>query len=257
MGFAKVLDPVSGVIFGKLTQQQVQSTMRIVFVQAGRKRIEVWELALTDVLFTRLDTNLSSGDLPMDSVRFVARTAEWRYIAPPVPASAAALTGVAQQAFLRSVAAAVAGTETYTRFDMFTGQVETGTRTADFPGGVDSDNDGMSDGYETTYGLNPEFNDAALDYDGDGMSNRLESICDTNPFFSDSVLRITRAELFGGAAMELRWPARADITYRIEGSPALGSPFTTLKTITAAADGMMVTTLFAGANRFFRLAVDE
>lgn len=42
---------------------------------------------------------------------------------------------------------------------------------------ADADNDGMSDSYETTYGLNPnDPSDAALDSDGDGLSNGVEAI---------------------------------------------------------------------------------
>ncbi len=47
---------------------------------------------------------------------------------------------------------------------------------------TDSDNDGMSDFYENTYGLNPFSNsDASQDADGDGLTNQQEFQIRTNP----------------------------------------------------------------------------
>ena len=46
---------------------------------------------------------------------------------------------------------------------------------------ADDDNDGMTDAWETVYGLDPLTNDAALDADGDGVTNLNEFQSDTNP----------------------------------------------------------------------------
>ncbi len=46
---------------------------------------------------------------------------------------------------------------------------------------VDSDNDGMPDGWEVAKGLNPLLNDAATDTDGDGYSNLQEYWAATDP----------------------------------------------------------------------------
>jgi hypothetical protein len=46
---------------------------------------------------------------------------------------------------------------------------------------TDDDNDGMTDAWETAYGLDPLTNDAALDADGDGVTNLNEFQSDTNP----------------------------------------------------------------------------
>ncbi len=51
--------------------------------------------------------------------------------------------------------------------------------------GIDSDNDGIPDGWEKRYGLNPNINDGGLDPDNDGFTNYEEFRNDTNPFISD------------------------------------------------------------------------
>jgi hypothetical protein len=50
----------------------------------------------------------------------------------------------------------------------------------------DADADGMPDGWESTYGLNPAVNDAALDADNDLLPNLAEFTAGTNPKDPDS-----------------------------------------------------------------------
>lgn len=57
------------------------------------------------------------------------------------------------------------------------------------PGGTrlpDDDGDGMPNGWERTYGLDPNLNDANLDADGDDLSNLREFLNGTEPRYSDS-----------------------------------------------------------------------
>lgn len=54
-------------------------------------------------------------------------------------------------------------------------------RAATHPALADSDGDGMADGWEAHYGLNPTRDDAAEDADGDGASNLTESLESRDP----------------------------------------------------------------------------
>ncbi len=56
------------------------------------------------------------------------------------------------------------------------------SRIVDFP---DSDGDGIPDGWERFYGLNPHLNDACLDNDSDGLSNLQEYVFGTDPNKAD------------------------------------------------------------------------
>lgn len=52
---------------------------------------------------------------------------------------------------------------------------------------ADSDGDGISDEWETTYGLNPsDPSDASLDQDNDGLTNQDEFLLQTNPTAADT-----------------------------------------------------------------------
>jgi hypothetical protein len=63
---------------------------------------------------------------------------------------------------------------------------------------LDSDGDGMSDQFESTYGLNPnDPSDASVDSDGDGYTNLQEYLAGTDPKNPDSALRITDLEEAG------------------------------------------------------------
>lgn len=65
---------------------------------------------------------------------------------------------------------------------------------------ADSDRDGMNDGYEAAYGLDPrDGSDAAMNPDGDPHSNLEESIADTDPMNPASYLRVTAIDAPGGA----------------------------------------------------------
>jgi hypothetical protein len=51
---------------------------------------------------------------------------------------------------------------------------------------VDTDHDGLSDAYETRYGLNPLVADSASDLDNDGLTNLMEFQLGTAPNDADT-----------------------------------------------------------------------
>lgn len=83
------------------------------------------------------------------------------------------------------------------------------------PPGQDSDADGMSDLYETTYGLDPlDPYDPARDLDGDALSNETEFLAGTDA--SDPTSRLGFDGLEARAAVELTFSAAASRSYRVE-----------------------------------------
>lgn len=66
----------------------------------------------------------------------------------------------------------------------------------------DSDNDGMPDVWEETYGLNPELDDALADQDKDGYSNLREYHAKTNPIDANSFPLWTKISQTGHELME-------------------------------------------------------
>ncbi|MBU2714529.1 hypothetical protein, partial [Zooshikella harenae] len=59
--------------------------------------------------------------------------------------------------------------------------------TTEQPSSKDSDNDGLTDAYETLYGLNPNKNDASEDSDNDGITNLDEFYRGLNPKVPDQL----------------------------------------------------------------------
>ena len=96
----------------------------------------------------------------------------------------------------------------------------------------DTDGDGLPDWWETQYGLNPASaagaNGAAGDPDGDGLTNLQEFLFGTNPLVFDATF--VQVKITAPAANQrlLRFPTRADRSYRIHFTPSLTQPFTAL-----------------------------
>jgi hypothetical protein len=87
------------------------------------------------------------------------------------------------------------------------------------PHSVDSDGDGLLDGWESRNGLNPAvasgINGAAGDPDGDGMSNAQEQSAGTDPRDAASVLRLN-INLLSDSSVRLSWSAVVGNRYQLE-----------------------------------------
>lgn len=82
---------------------------------------------------------------------------------------------------------------------------------------IDSDDDGIPDGWEVAHGLNPADSlDAAQDFDGDGMSNLQEYQAGTDPMDPASVFRILSVTSDPGSGAALSFASVNGKRYRIE-----------------------------------------
>ena len=127
---------------------------------------------------------------------------------------------------------------------------------------LDSDGDGLPDGWEIAHGFNPAINDASEDADYDGLSNYQEFLAGTDPRRADDGLRIESLCTTlspGGLAVMLGFPARSNKTYSIAyRNSSDGGGWTNLLNVTSHPTNRFITAtnvLAPGASsRFFRLA---
>ena len=141
----------------------------------------------------------------------------------------------------------------YTSYDLVTGVAESNTGVVT-PPNPDSDGDGMLDSWELTYGLGVGINDAAGDADGDGLSNIDEFQLGTHPKSGTSFFKATLAGVPATpGSYQLSWNSVVGKAYVIEWTPALGSPFTTVRTVTATAATSTETVTPAGTMGFYRV----
>jgi type VI protein secretion system component Hcp len=120
----------------------------------------------------------------------------------------------------------------YTSYDFANTISTTGTT----PANPDTDNDGLPDAWETTFGLSVGTNDSADDPDGDGFTNLQEFQLGTNPKSGASFFKATLTMNPATPGFhQLSWNSVAGKTYVVEWSPNLVTPFTTLRTVTASA----------------------
>ncbi|MES2923211.1 MAG: hypothetical protein V4819_16770 [Verrucomicrobiota bacterium] len=86
----------------------------------------------------------------------------------------------------------------------------------------DSDNDGMADTWETTYGLTVGVNDSAGDLDNDGTNNLTEFRLGLIPNSGSSRFAVGTTQATPGS-FTLTWPSKTGVTFKIERSPSLAS----------------------------------
>jgi hypothetical protein len=129
---------------------------------------------------------------------------------------------------------------------------------------IDSDGDGIPDGYETAHGLDPQNPaDALEDLDGDGQSNLNEYLAGTDPQNPNSLLRInfeSRDPITGHVVVSFR-TANGHV-YAVEGAAnLLGNWFLLRNNIIGAGGTFFLTDISAPngpqARRFYRVRLLE
>lgn len=113
-----------------------------------------------------------------------------------------------------------------------TSDVDTNNNTSSFAVNlwIDSDGDGMPDGYEAQYAFLSSTNaaDALLDYDGDGLSNLAEYRAGTAPNDPLSYLRMTGVGVDGTNGVLVAWGSATNKLYTVQRSSNLAQAFTNL-----------------------------
>jgi uncharacterized repeat protein (TIGR01451 family) len=121
---------------------------------------------------------------------------------------------------------------------------------------VDSDADGLPDGWETLFGLNPAVPDALEDADGDGFTNLQEFLAGTNPLQADSAIRILSVRESGADAV-VTFTTVAGRFYRLERRDELPGSIWTLVRENIPGTGATVQATDPGAGgqpqRFYRI----
>ncbi len=127
-------------------------------------------------------------------------------------------------------------------------------------GSVDSDEDGMPDGWEFASGLNPfDPADQRHDQDGDRVANLEEYRAGTDPLDPASYLGCSIVQQSGGS-LQLQFTAAAGMTYVVEQSVAFGSPgeWQLLRRIAPEPleHAVRINVPTVTASRFFRIRTD-
>jgi hypothetical protein len=130
---------------------------------------------------------------------------------------------------------------------------------------LDADGDGIPNGWEQAYGLDPlNAADANADPDGDGFSNLQEFLAGTDPTNNASNLRILSIAP-QGSDVRITWSAVTNKTYLVQAAPntpdgSFTNAFANLGTVTVPATPAITTTNYVdagavtnGATRFYRI----
>ncbi|MCW1921863.1 type VI secretion system tube protein Hcp [Luteolibacter arcticus] len=139
----------------------------------------------------------------------------------------------------------------FTSYDMVKNKATSGFDSVVNP---DTDSDGMPDAWESAYGLSAGTNDAAGDADGDGLSNLDEFQLGTHPKSGTSFFKATLSAVPATpGSYHLTWNSVVGKTYIIEWSPDLQTPFSPVRTVTAATTSSSETITSGGAVGFYRV----
>lgn len=233
----KTVDSSTLPLFERMATGTMFSSMKIVIVAKTGRRTELWEISGSTCYVSKQSFSCTEGGEMEERLGILMGQLEWSYT--KVNAAGDPLA------------------EVFSNWSMLTQTgTNTTTRQAQFPGGTDTDLDGIPDGWELYYGLNRNVADPNLDTDGDGMSNLMEYIAHTNPTTASSAFKISSAQKPGASNFTLTWQSVAGLTYLVQSSSSPAGPYTTIQTVPSAGDETTSATVpTTGGRMFFRVLV--
>ena len=231
----KTVDKATPLFFDNLTRVAVVASVKMVVVSRTPARVEFWDISCQQCLFTKQTFTAAAGGDLLERISFDVGQFEWSYTL---------VSGAGDPI-----------AEYFANWDILTNRGNAGVRTPTNLGDLDSDGDGIPDGWEAFYGLRSDFADSALDTDGDGLDNLHEFIAHTNPRVTQSTLRVTAIRPAGSNVLMLTWSSVTGLTYRVESAPSPAGPFTLVKTVPSSGNSVTSTTVPAVQGAlFYRIA---
>ena len=235
----RAVDATTTTLCSRLVKGQ-PANFTFVVVRDAPDRIESWKIKCTQAYVG--SQQFSSGPEMSEVDTLVFTTVEWSYLDTDA-------TGKVLD-------------EIYTGYNVTSNTATNGTRVPTYPGGADTDGDGIPDGWELYYGFNPRVaSDAQADLDGDGQNNLQEFLAGTVPNDPRSVLRmsaVSRTTANGAPAVTLTWNSVANKVYLVQSAKGPAGPWTTVTTVPSADNGSTVATLNVPADAatfFYRVIV--
>ena len=121
---------------------------------------------------------------------------------------------------------------------------------------LDADNDGIEDGWETSFGLDPgSAADATLDSDGDGISNRVEFLFGTTPNDKSSLPVLHTRGSATSSQGTLAFPTNDQRIYQIQEVSRLDlANWTTLMTVERTGSEVQVPINLNDGQHFYRMS---
>lgn len=115
------------------------------------------------------------------------------------------------------------------------------------PWDLDTNGDGIPDGWYLAYGLNPsDLQMADVDSDGDGFTNRQEWLLGTDPTDPESALKVLNVAYPAGASPQITWLSVGGRAYSVQYADDIDGPFATAIEVMedAVAEGVETTRTF-------------
>ena len=122
--------------------------------------------------------------------------------------------------------------------------------------GLDSDGDGLLNGWEQTYFGSPVAGVATSDSDGDGANNLHEQAANTAPNSAASILKFTNIQ-HTGANVALQWTGGQSVKQLIQHATTLSGPWTAIFTNyppTAITNSLIVSNVVSSP-RYYRVQI--